>query len=98
MMENVKGIISLVGERLKSLAQGNVVATEPLSVGDRHVLALCELSLNFGGGGGAGEELPNDDARNGKGIGGGVGGGAKAAPVAVIVADGSDVRIETFRK
>jgi uncharacterized spore protein YtfJ len=97
-MKHVKGIISLVGGRLKSLAQGNVVATDPLSVGDRHVLALCELTLNIGGGGGAGEELRNGEHQNGKGIGGGVGGGAKATPVAVVVADGDNVRIETFGK
>ena len=97
-MEHVKGIISLVGERLKSLARGNAVATEPISMGDRHVLALCELSLSFGGGGGTGEELKNDEHQNGKGTGGGVGGGAKATPVAVVVADGDNVRIETFGK
>ena len=97
-MNYVKGIISLLGERLKSLAQGNVVATEPISVGDRHVLALCELTLSIGGGGGAGEELGNGEHQNGKGTGGGVGGGAKATPVAVVVADGDNVRIETFSK
>ena len=97
-MKHVKGIISLVGDRLKSLAQGNIVATEPISVGDRHVLALCELTLSFGGGGGTGEELRNGERQNGKGIGGGVGGGAKATPVAVVVADGDNVRIETFGK
>ena len=43
-MKHVKGIVSLLGERLTSLAQGRVVATEPISVGDRHVLALCELT------------------------------------------------------
>jgi uncharacterized spore protein YtfJ len=95
-MKHVKGIISLLGERLKTLAQGNVVATEPISVGDRHVLALCELSLRIGGGGGAGEELSQGEQQNGKGTGGGVGGGAKATPVAVVVADGDNIRIETF--
>lgn len=97
-MEYVKGIISLVGERLKSLAQGNLVATEPISVGDRHVLALCELTLSFGGGGGTGEELRNGEHQKGKGIGSGVGGAAKATPVAVVVADGDNVHIETFGK
>lgn len=97
-MNYAKGIISLLGERLKSLAQGNVVATSPISVGDRHVLALCELSLSIGGGGGAGEELRNDEHQDGKGMGGAVGGGAKATPVAVVVADGGTVRIETFEK
>lgn len=97
-MNYVKGIISLLGERLKSLAQGNAVATRPISMGDRHVLALCELTLSIGGGGGAGEELGNDEHQNGKGIGGAAGGGAKAMPVAVVVADGDSVRIETLGK
>ena len=97
-MKNVKGIISLLGDRLTSLAKGSVVATEPISVGDRHVLALCELALSIGGGGGAGEELSNEEHQKGEGIGGGVGGGAKATPVAVLVVDGGNVRIETFGK
>jgi len=97
-MEHVKGIISLLGQRLTSLAKGSVVATEPISVGDHHVLALCELSLSIGGGGGAGEDLKNGDQPKGEGIGGGVGGGAKAVPVAVVVAEGNNVRIETFGK
>lgn len=97
-MKYVKGIISMMGERLKSLARGNVVATEPISVGDRHVLALCELSLSVGGGGGTGEELTNEEHHEGQGTGGGVGGGAKAVPVAVVVAEGNRVRIETFGK
>jgi len=97
-MKHVKGIISLLGERLTALAKGSVVATEPISVGDHHVLALCELSLNIGGGGGAGEDLKDDDQPKGEGIGGGVGGGAKAVPVAVVVAEGDNIRIETFGK
>ena len=97
-MKHVKGIISLLGERLTSLAQGSAVATDPISVGDHHVLALCEVSLGIGGGGGAGEELNNGDHHKSEGIGGGVGGGAKAIPVAVVVAEGGSVRLETFDK
>lgn len=97
-MKHVKTIVSMLGERLTSMAKGSVVATEPISVGDHHVLALCELSLSLGGGGGIGEELKNGDHPKGEGIGGGVGGGAKAIPVAVVVADGDNVRIETLDK
>lgn len=97
-MKHVKTIVSMLGERLTSMAKGSVVATEPISVGDHHVLALCELSLSLGGGGGTGEELKNGDHPKGEGIGGGVGGGAKAIPVAVVVADGDNVRIETLDK
>jgi uncharacterized spore protein YtfJ len=97
-VKHVKGIISLLGKRLTSLAQGSVVVTEPKSVGDHHVLALCELTLIVGGGDGAGEALKNYESHRGEGIDGVVGGGAKATPVAVVVADGSNIRIETFDK
>jgi uncharacterized spore protein YtfJ len=97
-MKHVKTIVSLLGKRLTSLAKDSAVATEPISVGDHYVLALCELSLSLGGGGGAGEELKNGDYPKGEGIGGGVGGGAKAIPVAVVVVDGDNVQIETFGK
>ena len=95
-MNHVKTIISLLGERLTSLAKGSAVVTEPISVGDHHVLTLCELSLSLGGGGGLGEELKNGDHPKGEGIGAGIGGGAKAMPVAVVVADGDHVRVETL--
>lgn len=93
MMKYVQGVISLIGERLKALAQKNVVVSKPVSLGTRHVLTLCELRLSFGGGGGSGEGEGADAAQGGQGTGGGAGGSAKATPVAVIVADGRDVRI-----
>lgn len=88
----------MIGEHLKNLARGNVVAAQPVSEDDRQVLPLCEFSLAFGGGGGSGEHLETDDpsGSSGKGIGGGVGGSAKATPVAVIIADGDDISIKTF--
>ena len=97
-MKDVKGIVSLIGERLKTLAESNAVVSKPISVGDRHVLPLCELSLGFGGGGGTSEGLVEDEQKNGQGAGSGVGGTAKATPVAVVVADAQGVRIETFGK
>ena len=66
---------------------------KPVSVGDRHVVALCELSLAFGGcGGSGGFDVKPGKAR--KGVGGGAGGGAKAKPVAVLVVEGGKARLE----
>ena len=95
---DVKEIISIIGERLKTLAKGNAVASKPISFGDRHVLPLCELGLTFGGGGGTSEGLGDSDRENGQGTGSGAGGSARAVPVAVVVVEGNDVRIETFDK
>lgn len=95
---DVKGIISMIGERLKAMAKSNAITSQPISVGNRHVLPLCELSLNFGGGGGTSDGSENGEGQNGQGTGSGVGGSAKAVPVAVVVVDGNDVRIERFGK
>lgn len=97
-MEPLKKLIEQLTGRLKTLARGNAVVSKPISVADRHVLPLCELSFGFGGGGGIGEteEDGADGAPKGKGMGGGAGGGAKVTPVAVLVADGDDLRLETL--
>ena len=97
-MNEVKNIIAMISDRLKKMAQGNAVVSKPISFGDRHVLPLCELSLGFGGAGGTGEDMSNSEHSGGTGTGGGTGGGAKATPVAVIVVEGKNVRIESLGK
>jgi uncharacterized spore protein YtfJ len=94
-MKHVKELFAAVSDRLARLARGNAVVAKPISVGDRHVIPLCELSVGFGGGGGIGEGEP--DKPGGEpmsGTGGGAGGGAKATPVAVLVIENGKVRIE----
>ena len=90
-MKKISELFEKLSGRLENLAKSNAVVAKPISVGDRHVIPLCELGVGFGGGGGMGEA---DDKQSGKGVGGGAGGGAKATPVAVIVVDGESVRIE----
>jgi uncharacterized spore protein YtfJ len=97
-MNDVKNVISMIGERLKKLAQNNAVVSRPISMGDRHVLPMCEISMGFGGGGGAGEDAGNGEQSKGQGSGGGTAGTAKAAPVAVVVVEGNKVRIEVLGK
>jgi uncharacterized spore protein YtfJ len=94
----MKDVISMIRDRLKKLAQSNAVVSRPISVGDRHVLPLCELSMGFGGGGGTGEDTADKEQNKGQGTGGGTAGTAKATPIAVIVVDGNQVRIETLGK
>lgn len=95
-MEDINELFEAVSERLTKMAQANAVVSKPISVGDRHVIPLCELSMGFGGGGGTatGEGQSPEGAGSGEGEGGGAGGGAKANPVAVIVVDGEKVRVE----
>lgn len=97
-MKHVGEILEALSQQLRTLAQGNAVVAKPLSVGERHLIPLCQLSMGMGAGGGIGEGEADETAgyAGGKGVGGGAGGGAKVAPVAVVVIDGDDVRLETF--
>lgn len=97
-MNDVKGIISMISERLKKIAQSNAVVTKPVSFGDHHVLPMCELKLGFAGGGATGEDRGGGEQSGGQGTGGVAGGSAKATPIAVIVVDGQNVRIESLGK
>lgn len=96
-MQHVKKLLETLSERFDDLAKGNAVVAKKVSVGDRHVIPLCELSLGFGGGGGTGEGSDEDESLgSGKGSAEGGGGGAKATPVAVIIVDGGKVRIQSL--
>ena len=99
-MEEIKGLFKALSDRLTKVAQANAVVGKPISVGERHVIPLCELSLGFGGGGGSaeGEGEGAEGKGQGEGTGGGSGGGAKAAPIAVLVVDGGNVRIEKIER
>ncbi|TNF30256.1 MAG: hypothetical protein EP329_14005 [Deltaproteobacteria bacterium] len=95
--QQVKALFGTVTERLKLLTRRNAVVSKPVSVGDRHIITLCELRLGFGAGGGQGE---GDDgsASVGKGTGGAAGGMARATPVAVLVIDNGKARLETLNQ
>ncbi len=101
-MKQVKEMVEKLLEKLEALARDNAVVAKPVSMGDRHVVPLCELGMGFGGGGGSGEggcEEGKDNtgsAPHGKGEGGGGGGGAKVSPVAVFIVDGDKYRLESF--
>jgi len=74
-MEHVKNLITLLSERLKRVAAGNAVVAKAVSVGDRHIVPLCELGLTFGGGGGTGEGK-DKRGQSAAGLGAAAGGGA----------------------
>jgi uncharacterized spore protein YtfJ len=93
MMDHIKNLLAAVSKRFEKLARANAVIAKPISVGDRHVVPLCELSLAFGAGGGTGEVI-DKKTKSSSGAGGGAGGGAKASPVAVLVIEGGKARIE----
>jgi uncharacterized spore protein YtfJ len=93
-MEFVKDILTDLNKSLTKLAEDNAVVGKAISVGDRHVVPLCEITLAFGGGAGSGEGSV-EERINPSGLRGqGAGGAAKTKPVAVLVIDGDAVRLE----
>ena len=93
-MDHIKNLFASLGRHFEALARANAVVARPISLGNRHVLPLCELSVAFGGGGGVGEVSPGPGKEPQKGTGGGAGGGSKASPVAVLVIVDGKVRLE----
>ena len=94
-MKQLKALMAAVGDRLSALVKRNAIVARPISVGERHVLTLCELRLGLGGGGGEGEGTEGEGA-SGKGTGYGAGGAARATPVAVIIIEGGKARVESL--
>jgi uncharacterized spore protein YtfJ len=95
-MKPIRDLFATVTEKLEKLARGNAVVARPISVGDRHLLPLCELAIGFGAGGGTGEGTGTETDATGtsSGVGGGAGGGAKASPVAILVIENGKARLE----
>lgn len=94
-MEDILKLADKVSQRLAHLAESSAVIAKPVSVGGRHVVPLCELSLAFGSGGGIGEgEGPDPGAGKNEGKGGAAGGAAKATPVALLIIDEDGVRLQ----
>ena len=92
-MEPIKKLLEAIQARLSRVALKDAVVSKPLSVAERHVLVLSEVSWGFGGGSGTGENAENHRGPA-KGSGGGAGGAAKTSPVAVLVVEQGKVRLE----
>jgi len=90
-MEQVTRFLAVVRSVLSRTALKDAVVSRPLSAGDKQILVLSDVRVALGAGGGTGA---NSAKRMASGTGGGSGGVAKARPVAVLVVDGGQVRIE----
>jgi uncharacterized spore protein YtfJ len=94
-MEHVKKLLESLMDDLGKMAEGNATVGTPVTVGERHLLPLVELSMALGGGGGQGEGAAGRaKEETGAGAGAAAGGGAKASPVALLVVDHGRVRLE----
>lgn len=88
-MEHVARLFEVVRAVLSRTALKDAVVSRPISAGDQHVLVLSDVSVGLAAGGGVGT-----DRRHASGEGGGGGGGAKAKPVAVLIVEKGEIRVE----
>jgi uncharacterized spore protein YtfJ len=95
-MEHVGRFMAVVRGKLAPAALKDAVVSKPLSAGEQHVLVLSEVSVALGAGGGTGTDAGRRSRDGGaaQGTGGGSGGGAKARPVAVLVVERGEARLE----
>lgn len=70
------------------------MAGDPIKVEGRTLIPIVSIGFGFGAGGGEGK---GDGKRMGEGTGGGTGGGAWIKPVAVIIIDKDDVKVESVK-
>ncbi len=96
-MEEAKKLVEIVTEKLTTLAKESAVLSQPIAVDGRYVVPICSLGMGYGGGGGGGNELTpsGEEGPGGSGMGGG--GGAGVKPLAVLIVDGDQVRIESLQ-
>jgi len=92
-MEHVTRFMAVVRSVLSRSALKDSVVSRPLEAGDRRILVLSDVRVVLGAGGGTGSDSRK---RMASGTGGGSGGAAKARPVAVLVVDRGEVRIESL--
>ena len=96
--QQTKKLVETITAKLTKLARESAVVSRPISVDGRYVVPLCRLGLGYGGGGGGGGQYAagSEDAAVSSGSGMGAGGGAGVKPLAVLVIDGDDVRMESL--
>jgi uncharacterized spore protein YtfJ len=86
---------------IERVVTANIVVGDPLQVEGKTIIPVVGVSADFGGGGGSGieKEMGESEAREGTGpgAGGGAGCGFTIKPVALIIIDKGEVRIEQLK-
>lgn len=85
--------IGVIFDKLENFLKTKTVVGEPMQIGDTTIVPFINLTFGLGTGGGTGK----DEKGNG-GVGGGGGTGAKIAPTAVLVIQGSKVELFPIKK
>jgi uncharacterized spore protein YtfJ len=102
MATDVENLLRTAFDEIKKVVTANIVIGNPLSIEGKTIIPVVGMSVDFGGGGGRNSETGTgtggSDANKGagQGAGEGAGGGFTIKPVALIIIDKGEVRIEHF--
>ena len=93
--------LKAVRDRLVAVAKERGVLGQAVSLGDTTILPLSEIKLGFGGGGGQGEgegQGGSDEMGKGEAIVSLGGGGVRVTPMALVVTDGDEIKLEILEE
>ena len=102
MATDIENLLRTAFGEIKKVVTANTVVGDPLSIEGKTIIPVVGMSVDSGGGGGrnyeTGTGTGGSDASEvaGQGAGNGAGGGFTIKPVALIIIDKGEVRIEHF--
>jgi uncharacterized spore protein YtfJ len=91
-MEDVGRLFDKAVGEIERMLNTKTVVGEPIKVEQATLIPLVSIGFGFGVGGGEGT-----DPQKGAGHGGGTGGGGGVKPVALVIVNGDQVRVEPIK-
>lgn len=101
MSVNAEKLLKTAFSEVERVVTANIVVGDPLRFEDKTIIPVVGMSVDFGGGGGSGIGKETGEGKAGEGVVGGAGGGAGCGftikPVALIIIDKEEVRVEQLK-
>jgi uncharacterized spore protein YtfJ len=91
-MEDVGVLFDKAVGEIERMLNTKTVVGEPIKIEDTTLIPLVSVGFGFGVGGGEGTE-----PQKGKGHGGGTGGGGGVRPVALVILNAGQIRVEPIK-
>ena len=101
MSMNAEKLLRTAFGEIEKVVTANIVVGAPLHFEGTTIIPVVGMSVDFGGGGGSGMEKGMGESESSKDAGSGVGGGAGCGftikPVALIIIDKKEIRVEQLK-
>jgi len=91
-MEGVDSLFNKAIGEIERMLNTKTVVGEPIKIESTTLIPLVSVGFGFGAGGGEGTE-----PQKGRGHGGGTGGGGGIRPVALVIIDKDQIRVEPIK-